>query len=100
MGDSFATASFRLSASYFLRRQKVTKKLAPNPASPLYLELHRELLDDVGVELVWQGTCSLTFPWAHHPVPEQTAHVPSRWFETRTVVGTHFGVVRICKEGL
>ncbi|GEM_PF-5624945 len=33
-GGSFATASFRLSASYFLRRQKVTKKLAPNPAVP------------------------------------------------------------------
>jgi len=32
--DSFAAASFRLSASYFLRRQKVTKKLAPDPASP------------------------------------------------------------------
>jgi len=32
--DSFATAAFRRSASYFLRRQKVTKKLAPNPAVP------------------------------------------------------------------
>jgi hypothetical protein len=34
VSDSRIAASFRLTASYFLRSQKVTKKLAPNPASP------------------------------------------------------------------
>ena len=82
--------------------RKVTKRRRPQgSAFSLYLEFRsRKREDGDVVDLVWQGNCSLSYPWAAEPVPEHMAQLPSRPLETRTVVGAHRGAVRICKEGL